>query len=196
MDEMGEDLYNEYYGNSSLLKNFIENLWSNKEMKWCDDITTKDIEEGFDEMVVKSFKDAIVKLAEKMGDTPERWSWGSIHKFTLEHPLGGEKILAIFNLNRGPFEVGGSFHTVRPFSYPFKDPFKVDHGASQRHIYLTDNWDKSLSIIPTGTSGVPASDYYCDQTELYVNGKYHPDMFSKNMVIRHAKYKMKFIPVE
>jgi penicillin amidase len=197
MDEMGEDLYNEYYGNSSLLKNFIENLWSNKEMKWCDDITTKDVEEGFDEMVVKSFKDAIVKLAEKMGDTPERWSWGSIHKMTIEHPLGGVKLLAkIFNLNRGPYEVGGSFHTVRPFSYPFKDPFKVDNGASQRHIYLTDNWDKSLIIVPTGTSGVPASDYYCDQTDLYVNGKYYSDMFSKNLVIRHTKYIMKFIPGE
>ena len=197
MDEMGEDLYSEYYSNSSLTKNFIENLWSNKEMKWCDDITTSDKEEGFNEMVIKSFKDAIAKLAEKIGDTPERWTWGSIHKFTLEHPLGSVKLLAkIFNLNRGPYEVGGSFHTVRTFSYPFKDPFKVDHGASQRHIYLTDNWDRSLSIIPTGTSGVPASDHYCDQTDLYVNGKYHNDMFSENLVIRNAKYTMKFIPDE
>lgn len=197
MDEMGEDLYYEYYGNSSLLKNFIENLWSNKEMKWCDDITTKDVEEGFDEMVIKSFKDAIAKLAEKMGDTPERWSWGSIHKFTLEHPLGSVKILEkIFNLNRGPYELGGSFHTIRPFSYPFRDPFKVDHGASQRHIYSTANWDLSLSVIPTGTSGVPASDHYCDQTALYINGQYHNDMFSKDLVIRNAKYTMRFIPAE
>lgn len=197
IDEMGEDLYYEYYGNSTLLKNFIENLWSNKEMKWCDDITTKDVEEGFDEMVIKSFKDAIAKLAEKMGDTPERWSWGSIHKFTLEHPLGSVKILEkIFNLNRGPYELGGSFHTIRPFSYPFRDPFKVDHGASQRHIYSTANWDLSLSIIPTGTSGVPASDHYCDQTALYINGQYHNDMFSKDLVIRNAKYTMRFIPAE
>lgn len=197
MDEMGEDLYYEYYGNSSLLKNFIENLWSNKEMEWCDDITTKDVEEGFDEMVIKSFKDAIAKLAEKMGDTPERWSWGSIHKFTLEHPLGSVKILEkIFNLNRGPYELGGSFHTIRPFSYPFRDPFKVDHGASQRHIYSTANWDLSLSVIPTGTSGVPASDHYCDQTALYINGQYHNDMFSKDLVIRNAKYTMRFIPAE
>lgn len=197
MDEMGEDLYYEYYGNSTLLKNFIENLWSNKEMEWCDDITTKDVEEGFDEMVIKSFKDAIAKLAEKMGDTPERWSWGSIHKFTLEHPLGSVKILEkIFNLNRGPYELGGSFHTIRPFSYPFRDPFKVDHGASQRHIYSTANWDLSLSVIPTGTSGVPASDHYCDQTALYINGQYHNDMFSKDLVIRNAKYTMRFIPAE
>ena len=197
IDDLGEDLFYEYYGNSSLVKNFVENLWSNKEMKWCDDIFTADIEEGFDEMVVKSFKDVIVNLSEKMGDSPERWSWGSIHKFTLAHPLGSVKLLSkVFNLNRGPYEVGGSFHTIRPFSYPFRDPFKVDHGASQRHIYLTDNWDKSLSIIPTGTSGVPASDYYCDQTDLYVNGKYHSDMFSKNMIVKHAKYTMKFIPGE
>ena len=197
LDDMGDDLFYEYYGNSSLTKNFIENLWIDKEMKWCDDISTADKEEGFDEMVVKSYKDVIVTLAEKMGDSPERWSWGSIHKFTLAHPLGSVKLLSkVFNLNRGPYEVGGSFHTIRPFSYPFRDPFNVDHGASQRHIYLTNNWDKSLSVIPTGTSGVPASDYYCNQTDLYVNGKYHSDMFSKNMVIKHTKYTMKFIPGE
>ncbi|MCD6565851.1 MAG: penicillin acylase family protein [Bacteroidales bacterium] len=197
LDDMGEDLFYEYHGNSSLVKNFIENLWADKKMKWCDDISTTDKEEGFDEMVVKSYKDVIVKLREKMGDSPERWFWGSIHKFTLTHPLGGVKLLSkVFKLNRGPYEVGGSFHTIRPFSYPFKAPFNVDHGASQRHIYLTDNWDKSLSVIPTGTSGVPASDHYCDQTDLYVNGKYHSDMFSKNMVIKHTKYTMKFIPGE
>ncbi|GAG26106.1 unnamed protein product, partial [marine sediment metagenome] len=133
MDEMGKELYNEYHGNSSLLKNFIENLWTNKEMKWCDDITTADVEEGFDEMVVKSYKDAILILVEEMGDSPEKWLWGSIHKFTLAHPLGSVKLLSkVFNLNRGPYEVGGSFHTVRPFSYPFRGPFNVDHGASQR----------------------------------------------------------------
>jgi penicillin amidase len=54
----------------------------------------------------------------------------------------------------------------------------------------------SLSVIPTGTSGVPASDHYCDQTALYINGEYHNDMFSKELVIRSAKYTMIFIPVE
>ena len=84
LDDMGDDLFYEYYGNSSLTKNFIENLWIDKEMKWCDDISTADKEEGFDEMVVKSYKDVIVKLTEEMGDSPERWTWGSIYtmKFT------------------------------------------------------------------------------------------------------------------
>jgi penicillin amidase len=119
------------------------------------------------------------------------WHWGKIHTLTLEHPLGSVKILdLLFNFNRGPYEVGGSFHTVSPYSYKFNAPFKVNHGASQRHIFPVNNWDESLTVIPTGISGVPASKHYCDQTKLYVSGKYHSDYVSRDLIEKNAKYKM------
>jgi penicillin amidase len=93
-------------------------------------------------------------------------------------------------MNRGPYEVGGSFHTVCPYSYSFRDPFSVNHGASHRHVYSTADWDQSRTIIPTGTSGIPASEHYCDQTERYINKAYRRDVVSKQRVEQKARYRM------
>jgi penicillin amidase len=113
----------------------------------------------------------------------------------LHHPLAKVKILnKLFNLNKGTYAVGGSNHTVSPYSYSYDNNFKVSHGASQRHIFDFGDWNNSFTVIPTGESGVPASDFYCDQTEMYVADKYHKDIFDLQSVIENAKFKMKFSP--
>jgi acyl-homoserine lactone acylase PvdQ len=56
------------------------------------------------------------------------------------------------------------------------------------------NWDNSLTVIPTGVSGIPSSRFYMNQTKLYISGKYHPDPFSKESVDEKAIYRMKLIP--
>jgi penicillin amidase len=96
----------------------------------------------------------------------------------------------LFGFNSGPYEVGGSSHTVCPYSYPEGAPFAVTWGASHRHIYSLADWDESLTVIPTGVSGIPASAHYCDQTELYVSSEYHADYFSRDLVEKNAKYRM------
>jgi len=99
-------------------------------------------------------------------------------------------------LNRGPFEVPGSFHTVGPFSYSYNNLYKVNHGASHRHIFDASDWDASKTVIPTGTSGIPASDFYLDQTEMYLNNQYHADPFSTEKVKEAARFRMKLQPVD
>ena len=77
-----------------------------------------------------------------------QWEWGKVHTLTLKHPLGSVKILdRIFSLNRGPFSVGGSYHTVSPYSYPLTDLFHANHGSSHRHIYVPGDWDRSQVIF-------------------------------------------------
>jgi acyl-homoserine lactone acylase PvdQ len=49
-------------------------------------------------------------------------------------------------------------------------------------------------VIPTGTCGVPASPHYCDQTEMYLENRYHPDHFSKGKVVENARYQMTLVP--
>jgi len=114
--------------------------------------------------------------------------------FVLAHPMGGVKILdAVFNLNRGPYEVSGGNHTVSPYKYSYTKPYTVDYGSSHRHIYDLADWDRSLSVIPTGNSGIPASDHYCDQTELYLKHEYHTDYITRDLIEKEAKYKQVFI---
>ena len=158
-----------------LLENLMINVLANETSEWIDDKNTPEIE-TFDMIVVRSFKETVSDLSAELGPNIDDWSWGKIHTFTLNHPLGVVSTLdKILNLNKGPFEVPGSYHTVCPYSYSYNNLYKVNHGASHRHIFDVNNWDASKTIIPTGTSGIPASDYYLDQTGLYINNQYHAD---------------------
>ena len=189
-DELGEELYREYLGNKIMIENLVLNTWKNRNSAWYDDIDTEP-RETFTLWIQKSFKETVRKLQSKWGDNPVDWQWGKMHKLLLRHPIGSIKLLdKLFNLNRGPYEVGGSFNTVCPFSYSFRNPFICNYGASHRHVYSTADWDQSQSVIPTGTSGIPASPYYCDQTEGYLKNEYHNDFFSKEQVTENAKYTM------
>lgn len=188
-DELGI-LFSEYYENNNLSRNFMENFWDEKDTSWCDDVSTIDHVEDFEDVVAQSFKESMATLSLKYGSDPEAWEWGNAHKLVLEHPMGKVKILdRIFKLNRGPYPTGGSFHTVNPFSYSFADRYTANFGASQRHIYSTADWNESITVIPTGESGIPASKHYCDQTDLYLENLYHSDPFTINEVEKRAKYK-------
>ncbi len=187
-DELGDDLLDEFLGNQALYLNLLVKMFRDKYSIWCDDINTIDIEEDFSSIVQKSFRDAVQDLVTRRGAKPKDWEWGQVHQLYLDHPIGSVKILdRVFRLNRGPFPVGGSGHTVCPFFYSFKN-FQSRSGASHRHIYSLANWDDSLTVIPTGVSGVPSSPHYCDQTPLYLENQYHTDHISRNLIEKSSFY--------
>jgi penicillin amidase len=190
-DELGEDLFKELSANTLLAMNIMENILNDKNAECSDDVRTPDKKETFTDIVQKSFRETVARLLGELGKEPERWEWGHVHRLTLGHPMGTVKVLdKLFGLNRGPFPVGGSFHTVCPFDFSFDGTFKVDTGASQRHVYSLADWDQSLTIIPTGESGIPASRYYCDQTRLYLDNRYHSDHVNRSLIEKEAKFRM------
>ncbi len=193
-DDVSENYFEALKGQRMLLENLMQNILREKTSAWIDDKNTPQTE-TFDDIVIRSFKETVADLTAELGVNTDNWHWGHIHTFTLNHPLGVVSVLdKLLGLNKGPFEVGGSFHTVCPYSYSYNNLYKTNHGASQRHIFDVSNWNASKTIIPTGTSGIPASDFYLDQTELYINNKYHADPFSKNEVRKAAKFEMKLLP--
>jgi penicillin amidase len=143
------------------------------------------------DIVRKTLGKSVEWLTAKYGADTANWKLGNFHALTLEHPLGKVNILnSIFHLNRGPLKVGGSTYTISRYSYPFKEAFKCNFGSSQRHIFSIADWDASFTVIPTGNSGVSTSKFYCDQTQLYINGQYHGEYFSDDIVKKHEKYKL------
>lgn len=160
--------------------------------EWVDDIKTSGTED-FDQIVLRSFRDAIKNITEAYGADTTGWRWGSIHKLILEHPFGSVKLLdRIFKFNSPAFEAGGSRHTVCPYSY--QPGFKVNNGASGRHIFNTADWDESLTVIPTGISGIPANEFYLSQSKTYMEGGFYKDAFSEKAVKGAAKYKLLLKP--
>ena len=188
-DELG-DLYSHLYIKAS--EYYIYRILKTGPDEWVDNINTPQ-KETLDDIILKSFKDCISSLSKQYGENQAKWNWGSIHKITIEHPLGSVKILdRIFGLNSAEYEIGGSDHTVSPYSYGAG--FKVNHGASERHIFNTANWDESLTVIPTGESGIPASEFYLSQTKAYLEGKFYKDAFSEGAVKASEKYKLVLKP--
>ncbi len=193
-DELDGDLTKKVLGDQTISQNLLASALRSKIPVWFDNIKTEK-KETFDDLLVESFKNSVTALTEKLGKNPADWQWQKVHTLTLNHPMGKVKMLnLLFGLNSKTFGVPGSSHTVCPYSYSFNDPYKADHGASQRHIFDVGGWDYSETVIPTGTSGVPGSPNYCDQTELYVNNQYHSDYFTEEKVQNSAVTKMKFWP--
>ncbi|HAQ19682.1 MAG TPA: hypothetical protein DCR40_10690 [Prolixibacteraceae bacterium] len=192
-DQLDSLLLTKFVGDKTFFENFMENMLLAPSDNWADDIKTKEVTETFGDMIGLSFQQTVKELASEFGGEPTGWKWGDSHTFTLAHPLSKVKILdRIFHLNRGPYPVGGSSHTVGPYTNPFNKNSAVYHGASERHIFDIGNWDRSLTVIPTGESGNPASKHYCDQTESYVTNKYHSDFVTRAKVEGAALYRMKF----
>lgn len=193
-DQLDSVMLEEFTGEKTFFQNFLENMLVTPNAVWADDITTRGVTESFGDVIGLSFKQTLKDLASEFGSNPQEWKWGSAHTITLAHPMSSVKILdRVFRLNRGPYPVGGSFHTVGPYSHPLNKFSGVNHGASERHIFDTGNWDRSLTIIPTGTSGIPASRHYCDQTEAYVSNLYHPDYVTREKVEGAGRYRMQFL---
>ncbi len=193
-DDLPGELFTDIMGQRILIENLIANVLNDSGSEWVDDLSTPETE-TFETIVFNSFKETIAELTTQFGDKPENWQWGKLHTFTLGHPLGKVKILdQLFCLNKGPFELPGSFHTVCPYSYSFNNLYNVNHGASHRHIFDIGNWDASKTVVATGTSGIPASGFYLNQTEMYVNNRYHPDPFTKPEVEKAARFVMKILP--
>ncbi len=193
-DDVSDENFEALKGQRMLLENLMLNILPEKTSMWIDDKSTTEIE-TFNDIVIRSFKETVTDLTSELGTDTKSWNWGKIHTFTINHPLGVINVLdKVFSLNKGPFEVSGSFHTVCPYSYSYNNLYKVNHGASHRHIFDVSNWDASKTIIPTGTSGIPASDFYLNQTEMYINNQYHADPFSKSSVQEASKFKMILSP--
>lgn len=194
-DEIGDGLFETFNATTSISRNATEGFFDVKESLWLDNTNTASKIEGFTDMAYCAFSNAIENLKAQLGDDPGNWEWGKIHRLVLAHPLGAVNVIEkAFNLNPEPVSVGGSFHTVSPYSYNSNKPFDSNHGSSHRHIYDLSDWDNSLTVIPTGISGIPASPHYCDQTDLYVSGKYHNDYFSRDRIVNAARYHMTFKP--
>jgi penicillin amidase len=188
-DELG-DLYPQLF--KTTRDYYIYRIIKNGPDVWVDNINTPQIE-TLDDIILKSFRDCISSLSRQYGEDQSKWEWGSIHKITIEHPLGSVKILdRIFGLNSATYGIGGSDHTVSVYSYG--EGFKVNHGASERHIFNTADWDESFTITPTGASGVPASEFYLSQTKAYLEGKFYKDAFSEKAVKASAKYTLVLKP--
>ena len=190
---LGEDLYGQYLKNKDVVFNAMRNLVAAGRSVWFDDPDTAE-EEGINDIIGKSFTEAVLYLEEKMGSNVDDWKWGDLHTLTLYHPFGKSSSLMGYFMNIGPNPMGGSMATVNPQPYKLAKPWEVYHGASLRYIIDFANRKNSRRVIPAGISGNFMSPHYDDQAELWRTGKYRPFVLDRKSVQADARYTLKMLP--
>jgi penicillin amidase len=190
---LGTDLYGQYLRNKDVVFNAMRNLMAADRSSWFDDPDTAE-KEGIDDIIAKSFSEAMIYLEERMGSNVDHWKWGDLHTLTLYHPFGKSSSLMGYFMNIGPNPMGGSMATVNPQPYKLSEPWEGYHGASLRYIIDFANRQNSRRVIPAGISGNFMSPHYDDQAELWRTGKYRPFVLDRKGVEADARYELKMMP--
>ncbi|MBN1573317.1 MAG: penicillin acylase family protein [Deltaproteobacteria bacterium] len=195
-NRIGDDFYEEYLKNNYVVLNTLRNEIAKGESVWFDDPATVDKVEGLNDVIVKSFREAVAYLELEMGKNVDDWKWGEIHTVTMYHAFGKKSKLMGFFMNVGPSPMGGSIATVDPQPYRLNSPWEIYHGASMRYIIDLQDMKKSLRVIPVGISGNFMSPHYDDQFDLWRTVTYRPFVLDREDVDNDARYTLVIGPAE
>jgi penicillin amidase len=195
-DQTGKDI--KIYGdNREMWAVFL--LMEQPDNAWWDDVTTKDVVENRDDILIRSFTDGYANTVAALGKNRNKWRWGDLHTATfVSNPLGLSGIGLIENMvNRGPFATSGSTDTVNnTVWYAYSESFTVKWVPSMRMIVDLGDFTKSVTVHTTGQSGHPYSKHYDDMVELWRNIEYYPMLWTREQVEASAMNKLILKPSE
>ncbi|MGH1383117.1 penicillin acylase family protein [Kordia sp.] len=158
-----------------------------KESIWYDIISTEEKETRKD-ILLKSFKETVVKLEAQLGNNVNDWTWNKVHTVEHPHPIGKVEMLRSY-FNVGPYEVSGTQEVINNlgFHYDETGEYKVYFGPSTRRVIDFSDIENSMSILPTGQSGNPFSEHYDDQAEMYIQGKFRKMLLNTEEIKKTSK---------
>lgn len=182
-DEIGSVLFKQL-NKTHLMKRIIADHIKRDQSIWWDDVNTADKTENRQEILSKSFIEAVELLEKQLGTEIQNWSWGTVHTLEHQHPLGTVKALRKY-FNVGPFPMKGAREVIDNRGYQLDDTglYKVNSGPSTRRIIDFSDVENSLSILPTGQSGNPFSPYFDDQAVMYNKGEFRKMKMNKEEII-------------
>ncbi len=198
LDDLGRELTEAYLRNHYAAVRSMH-LWLKNGSPLFDDSTTPDKTETREDILRRSFRQAVVAMEKLQGSGKVgEWKWGRAHTVTFEHAFKGQSGLLDKIINLGPYPVGGSMFTVNPTQYRVAElgNFATRSGASMRQIIDLGRIEQSVRAITTGQSGHFMSPHYGDQVKLWLNVEYHPTSLDPGKIESGAKTKMSLIPAQ
>lgn len=165
-DELGATLFAHYV---LLAQSPIKALrrHARTDSRWFDDVSTP-ARESRDAIMRASLGDALGWLSKRFGTSAMTgWRYGAFHTLSMPHPFGQqERLRSIVNV--GPIELGGSNTTLNNAEWDFNRAYNVRVGPTMRQIVdFADTAVFLRSIVTTGASGQPLSQFYSNQTLLW-----------------------------
>ena len=177
-DELGDDLLNRYRHFAWIHMPIVAAMVDQNNSAWLDDVSTTQ-QETRDEIVQRSFAQAVAWLSERYGSDPSGWTWGKLHTMTFIHqPLGQSGIPPlewIFNSRTIP--VRGDDFTVNTAWSTWDNPdqpFAMFGGTAQRFVVDLSDFRNTLAINATGQSAHAFHKHRADLIPLWQNNQFHP----------------------
>ena len=137
---------------------------------------------------------ALTILKEQFGPRETTWRWGRLHYVELHSYIS--RIPAVGRLWKPmTYALGGDGFSVNQARIAPRFPPGPTHViASCRMILDVGDWDNSMSTLPGGQSGHPASEHYQDHVDDWLQGKYHPMLYSRARIEAEAQHHLVLDP--
>ncbi len=119
--------------------------------------------------------------------------WGQMHTLKLTHPLGRMPGLEPLFV-AAEFPAGGDEQTILQGGFDAREGFSPAVIPSWRAVWDLSDLDNSVTVLPAGVSGNPASPHWNDQSTLYAAGRTHPAPVSRPAVETAAVSALRLLP--
>lgn len=192
-DELGKNGFESYLQTFMMIRS-TAHFFTHEPNKWWDKKNTKAKESRAD-IVAEALKISLEELTKQFGEDQGDWEWKKAVTVEHPHPLGTQKPLdKLFNVRTEAVEANEEAVNKLAFDLNGTGIYKVTSGPAMRILLDFENVEESVSVLPTGNSGNRFSKHYADQKELYVEGKYRPQLMNKEDILDDAKGTLKLIP--
>ncbi|MEZ4374315.1 MAG: penicillin acylase family protein [Polyangiaceae bacterium] len=162
-----------------------------------DDVTTTDVVETKDELMLQAMADALTFLAGKdafNSSDMTTWRWGQLHGMQIKDLFGLFSDTAF--ITRGPYPRGGSNYTVDVAGQGGSTTnFIYGSGPQMRFVAeLRPDGIVSRNALPGGQSDDPESKHYEDLLQMWLRNESFPYYFKPEDVALHMETYELFSP--
>ena len=194
-DELGPELAQDAVNTGTATKTAVRQALADPSSRFWDDVTTGGVTETREQLILKAFRETVVKLKAQYGDDVKKWTWGTPHTVTFKNQTLGQSgtapIESIFN--RGPFPADGASGAVNNLGGG-GTTYRVSSGPSLRLVADLSDFSKSLLIHTTGQSGHTYNPHYDDMIGPYLAGQNNPMLWTRADVDKNAEASLTLTP--
>ncbi len=151
----------------------VDGLLDRPRDAWWDDVTTKDVVETRDDILLAAMTMARKEITSAMSRDPAGWQWGKLHTATLRNQTLGTSGIGVVErlFNRGPYAVDGGPGVVNAMGYDDTLGYQVVSAPTMRMLVDLGDPDRSRWVNQSGASGHAYHRNYDDQTELWATNR-------------------------
>jgi penicillin amidase len=165
------------------------------DMMQADDRTLLPTGEDWPSLMATALARTAAYLRQELGDDPQTWRWGRLHRTAPRHPL-----CAVFPelaewLNPTALAVGGDGDTVQAASIGAGTGYTVGGTSVARFVFDLSDWQRSAWVVPLGASGHPGSRHYADQAAAWGAVQLYPMLYDWQQISTTAETSQRLEPM-